>query len=564
MAHHQSLTFVIGLAVLGLLLGVAAPPGYAQPKVYEVSAYDVTLELLPDGVYLVTERIAFDFQQGTFTFGTRSIPTDMFDRLSNIQVSSPDAQILEVTTRTDSGDRIIRWTFPERSDPATFTLSYRVYGALVEDDDVNRIDWRAIGEGWSVPIRNVAVTVRIPSELDLAVDDLRVGPADESHVEKTDGRIEIRFQHAQLDPEDGYRVIVEFPKRLDGRPPNEVNWPLVGAVALAVLIGFLPPIALWNRWRARRRESRAVAEPDVELLPAAVLLNGATAGAQRAIPAMLYDLAARGHVTLKRTKEKQRFAGEKPVVRVEFHETADELAEPERRLLNELRQHDTLTEFGRKANRFRRQLLSRARRDLVTQGDLADHGARSMRAWMGGTVALILGIALSAFGGGWWFVALGLGVGLFVGGLVLGGTTYYVPTDQGAQKRADVQAYLDHLLDELRSRERHDPIGAAQFFIDRLPWLALHERVWSKHMDEIKDGLKEADAEDRFDMPPWLQDHTDEAEKGFAPAYASFAACYAVIGDSGGATAAGGAAGGAASAGAGAAGGAGGGGGGAG
>jgi len=179
-------------------------------------------------------------------------------------------------------------------------------------------------------------------------------------------------------------------------------------------------------------------------------------------------------------------------------------------------------------------------------------------------LALVAGIAIGAFGGGWWLIALGLGIGAFIDGLVVGGITYYARTDQGAYKQAETEAYLDHLLNELNSLERHDPIRAAEFLIDHLPWLALHERVWSKHMDKIKDDLKEADAEDRFDVPPWLQDFTDEADEGFSPAYASFVARYAVIGDTGGAAAAGGAAGGGTSAGAAAAGGTGGGGGGAG
>ena len=553
----------VWLGVALLLVGLA-PLGHAQDQAYAISSYDVTLTLQTDGTYRVAEQIAFDFQQGAFTFGTRSIPTDAFDRLSNVQVTSNDTQILEQTTRTADDHRVIRWTFPERADPASFTLSYTVHGALIEDDDLNRIDWQAIGEGWSVPIRNISITVQIPDELDLSVDDLRVEPADESRVKETPDGYSIHVEHAQLNPDEPYRVIVEFPQRLEGRPPNEVNWALVGAFALAVLIGVLPGLVLWRRWRGPRHEARSSEAPDVSLPEAAVLMNGVTAAAQRAIPAMLYDLAARGQVTLKRSKEKQRFAGEKPVVRIDFHETSDEVTQPEQRLLSELRQYETLTEFGRKGNRLRRRILSETRDHLVERGDMADHEGRSGRVWLLSTVGLVGGIAVGAFGGGWWFVALGLGIGLFIGGLFLGAVTLHTLTDQGAQRRARVEGYLDRLLEELSSLQRHDPVGAARFFIDHLPWLALHERVWSQHMDEIKDGLKAADAEDRFEMPPWLQDATDETEEGFAPAYASFAACYAVIGDAGGAAAAGGAAGGAASAGAGAAGGAGGGGGGAG
>lgn len=561
-AHHNrrlgELLQILAISAL-LVLGSAAL-GHAQSQTYAFSAYDVTLALQPDGQYRVTEELSYDFQQGTFSFGTRSIPNDGFDALRNVQVTSADAEILGTRTRTESDQTIIRWTFPERTEPATFTLRYTVDGALIEDEDLNRIDWQALGEETTVPVNNVSVSVQIPNELDLAAEDLAFQPTDEGQLRETSEGLTISFQRAQLDPGEGYRVVVEFPKRLEGRSPNEIDWTLVGAVGAAFLIGLVASAVLWRRWRGPRHETRTSEQPEIPLPEAAVLIKGATSEGQRAVPAMLYDLAARGHITLKRTKEKQRFGGERPKIQVEFHEPREDLSEAERQLLDELRNHDSLTEFGRKGNRFRQALLSDARLELLKRGDLAHHGRRSGLVWIGSIAALILGIGIAFWGGGWWFLALGLGTGLFIGGLVLGGVTYYTLTDQGAEKRARIEAYLDHLLDELTSLKRHDPIGAARFFIEHLPWLALHERVWSKHMDEIKDGLKEADAEERFEMPLWLQDVTDDTETGVAPAYASFAACYAVIGDTGGAAAAGGAAAGAASAGAGAAGGAGGGG----
>jgi len=559
--HPLAITLMVSLLVTIVLSAVAVPTA-AQSKTYAISSYDVTLVLQNDGTYLVTEEIAYDFQEGSFSFGTRMIPNEGFDELRNVQVTSPDAQILETTTRMEDDQTVIRWTFPERMEPATFTLSYTVLGALIEDDDLNRIDWQAIGSEWSVPIQDVTVQVELP-DFGLQASDFQIDGEKEGQVRETDSGIEITFQHAELEPGEGFWVKVEFPQQLEGRPPNEINWTLVGAVGVALLIGLLPSVVLWRRWRGPRHKTHSAEGPDMPFPQAGVLLKGASSEGQRAIPAMLYDLAARGHITLKRTKEKQRFGGKQPQVQIEFHETREDLSEGERRLLDELRDYDSLTEFGHKGNRFRQELLSDARLELRTQGDLAYHGPRSQVVWISSILALILGIVISVLGGGWWFLALGLGTGLFIAGLILGGLTHYTLTEQGAQKRASVEAYLDHLVEELASLKRHEPVGAAQFFIDHLPWLALHERVWSKHMDEIKDGLKAADAEDRFEMPPWLQDFTDEAEKGFAPAYASFAACYAVIGDTGGATAAG-AAGGAASAGAGAAGGAGGGGGGAG
>ncbi|NBB75014.1 MAG: DUF2207 domain-containing protein, partial [Bacteroidetes bacterium] len=157
MAHRCTVLLTI---VLGFLLSLDAPV-QAQDQQYALSNYDVRLTLRTDGTIRVEETVRFDFQQGAFTFGTRTIPQGRIDALYDVQVTSPDASIMEVT-HDDDGAATIRWTFRERTQPATFALSYTVAGALEADDGDNVVDWQAIGDGWTVPIRDIDVTVSIP------------------------------------------------------------------------------------------------------------------------------------------------------------------------------------------------------------------------------------------------------------------------------------------------------------------------------------------------------------------------------------------------------------------
>lgn len=201
---HRIIGMWLGAAIL--LVGVATL-GHALDQSYTISSYRVTLELLDDGTYSVTEEIAYDYQAGTFTFGTRSIPTDKVDRLNDVEVTGSDTQVLETTTRTEDERKSIRWTFPECAEPATFTLSYSVHGALIEDDDLNRIDWQALGQETTVRVSNVAISVRILNSLDLTQEDLDFQPSEESQIRETSEGYAIDFEHAQLDSGQGYRVI---------------------------------------------------------------------------------------------------------------------------------------------------------------------------------------------------------------------------------------------------------------------------------------------------------------------------------------------------------------------
>lgn len=544
---------------------VVATPAVAQQKVYELSNYDVDLVLRTDGAYHVTENVTFDFQQGTFTFATRNIPLRYIDAVEDIRVRSADVRITDIERDVRSGEQFIRWEFPERSAPTGFTLSYTVHGALFETDGQNKVDWDAVGTDWSVPVHDVDVRVVLPAAFGLAADEIEIAPQDEGQLRETTDGWAASFSHDQLSPGTAYRVIVTFPKQLEGRSGprsagRDVNWQLVIAALVAGVLGTVPGLAAFVRWRGPEIESANVEEPDVSLPRAAVLLEGASSSGQRAFPAVVFDLASRGHLTLRRVEKKTWVFSQKKV-EVDFREDSADLTDFEQALIDEMKQHDTLEDFGSGARSYRSDELETIRDDLIEEGYLMNRRSRSMRLLGAGVLADLVAIVLGIVLGGWVWIVAGLLFGLSAGA-IFASTRTYTPTEKGAQLKADVEAYLDYVRDEIERLRPYDPAEAARTFIRELPWLSLDSDVDQRWVKKLADALKEA--REDLEVPPWAEDLTDETVETASQAYVAFMPYYHVTTAAAAAVAPSSGAAGASAAGAGAGGGAGGGGGGAG
>ena len=557
MAHRCAVLIPI---VLGFFLSLDAPVR-AQDKTYALSDYDVRLTLRADGTYRVEETVRFDFQQGAFTFATRTIPQGRIDALYDVQVTSPDAPIAEVT-HEDDGAATIRWTFPERTQPATFTLSYTVAGALEADDGNNVIDWQAIGDGWTVPIRDIDVTVSVPFG-DVPRDSIAVQPADEATLDRTGAGWTASFAHDALAPGDGYRVIVRFPERIAvAEPKDDQEGLMVLTTAGLLVIGLIGGVILLSAWSGPSVDPETVDDPqrpDLALPYAAFLAHDSSTGRSRMFSAVLFDLAQRGHVTLRR-EQRDSWLESDDVVTVTVDTDRFGLTDFENALLDEVQQHDTLKAFGQQTSSYRHEQLESVREQVIERGWFRSYEARSNRLVVVGVLLAAAAVGLPFLLTGWAaFLAVGLlgGPGLAA---LLGGSLRYVITVPGAQRKAQVLAYLDATREQVETRRDADPVAAAQQLLDDLPWLILDPDVDKAWLDDLKDALE--DAEGDVPLPDWLDDAVGQTEDAASAAVATFMPIYIAVISTSGATGAGAVAGGAA--GAGAAGGAGGGGGGAG
>ena len=537
------LRFPTALLVLSALCLLVFPAA-AQEKQYELSNFDVTVHVRPDGAYEVEEALTYDYQQGTFTYAYRVLDTEDGAAIRDVRVASPSTSVDSVRRVEDDGDVRVRWTYPERSASATFRIQYVVEGALFEQGDRNLVRRDVLEAGATVPTRDVDVRVALPAAFDLTPNSVSVDPDDEGTVQRSGGGIVASFHRDRVDAGDEYPVEVSFPKRLPGQYAPTPGDLLLGAFLF--LLGAGGGLALNLRWKGPRTERDAVRPPNDVSLPEGAVLLGAPAGSL--FMAVLFDLARRGHLTLQHDEE-DRFWGTTDVVRIDLHPTPDDLSAVEAEVVQQLESHETIADALSGLGSVRRELYRTVRRHVVDAGWMEAHRTRSTLFFGGAIVVLLGGVALGLIASGLATVlGVGGGLGGAIGALFAGGRRHTF-TEAGARRAGALRSFLDHEKDEIDRLLDTDPVRAAE----RLPWLVYHDEVSSAWLEDVKEAL--ADAPSAPELPPGFERLIGADEE--ATPTAAFVSIVGVMSamESSGAGAAGAAAGGAAGAAGGAAGG---------
>ena len=476
---------ILRLAVVALLLAVG--PVAAQEQQYVLSGVDVTVHVRPDGGYEVEESIAYDFQQGTFSRAYRSVVRDDAGALRAVEVTSPETSVDSIRVEETDGVRQVWWSFPDRSTPARFDVQYVLEEALYERGDRNVVQLDVMADGAVVPTRNVDVQVILPAAFDLQQDHVALSP-DAGTVRREAEQVVASFHRDRVEKGNDLSVEVSFPKQAAGEYlPTTTD--LLFGLFLVVVGGAAGGVAAW-RWRGPRPEEAARRPPPDLDRPTAVALLGNRDG--QAFLATLFDLARRGHVTLRHDREDQAF-GATDVVRLETHPAPDDLSDFERRLVDKLEKYKTLDDFWSDSRSFRRDAMSDVRAVLFDRGWMEDHTLRSGLLLGGGFVALLGGFAAVITGDSafrLFLLSAGLGVGL--GGFIAA-VRRYTWTDEGARRAVALRAYLDHEKSEIERLRETSPARAAERLVDALPWLLLHAEVSRAWIEETKEALDAAD-----------------------------------------------------------------------
>jgi len=481
-------TVLVWLAALACALTVFRPAAAQDDEqYYELSNLDVTIAVQSDGTYEVEETLTYDYKQGSFTYAYRVLDTDDVAALRDVRVTSPDVAVDSVRRTEADGDVRVRWTYPERSAPATFTIRYVVAGALFERGARNVVYRDVLDAGATVPTRDVDVRVALPSTFDLAPDAVSIDPADEGTLERSAGGVVAAFHADVVDEGDEYPVEVSFPKRLAGQ-----YWPTTGDLFLGLflfLLGTGGGIALNQQWKGPRVEQAATRPPqDVALPDGAILLKKT---ARPLFTAVLFDLVRRGHLTLKHDQE-DRLLGTNEVVRIDLHPAPEDLSAVESEVVQHLDGHETIGDALNDTGSFRRELYRTVRQRVVDAGWMAAHRTRSTLFFVGAGIAVVGGIALGVATSG---LATLLVVGGSLGGAVgalFAGARRYTLTEEGARRAGALRSFLDHEKEEIDRLLATDPVRAAERVPEALPWLAYHDEVSSDWMEEIKEALAEA------------------------------------------------------------------------
>ena len=273
----RSLRSISGLAaVAAVAAALALLPGPALAQGPErIRSYDVRIQIEPSGDTLVTERIVYDFgaadRHGIF----RDIPVrlpydDRSERIYRVEVidvatsaGTPD----DFEVEEEGGTLHIRIGDPDLTITGrhTYTIRYRVAGALNGFTQHDELYWNAVGTEWTVPI------VRATAEVTAPVKILQVlcfagaaGSTLECEKSQVAGKT-ATFSHRDLSPANALTVVVAFPKGavVSTDPILEERWsfarafsatPLTLGLAGALLVALLAAIGrmVWVNGRDRR------------------------------------------------------------------------------------------------------------------------------------------------------------------------------------------------------------------------------------------------------------------------------------------------------------------------
>jgi hypothetical protein len=224
--------------VLGLVILGAWPVAAQDEPQVTWQAYDVTVEVLPDGALRVTEDIVIEFN-GSFRQGHRTIPMDRIEEISGVEVAvGRDRESLQQASEEparysgaagtfqayrDGGDFVIDYGFPQTSSNNSdrvraVTISYTAIGAIRDYPAAHppeqQVRWTAISRDVTEtgPVGAGSATIVLPEAV--AQERLAIDPGPTS-VEGD----RVIWERQDLGSGDVLQVALAFPRMTDATAP---------------------------------------------------------------------------------------------------------------------------------------------------------------------------------------------------------------------------------------------------------------------------------------------------------------------------------------------------------
>ncbi len=316
----------MGRALRAALLALAlAAPAQAE----RIRSFEVEISLDPDGSFLVTESIAYDFgplqRHGIF----RDIPV-----LYSRDAVGRRRMRLEVEAVTDakgaeqpyqisrSGASLrIRIGDPRRTVTGLrhYRLRYRVGRAIQYLEAHDELYWNATGNGWPVPMERAGAVVRLPATAAAATARLAcfTGAAGSRAAAcRAERRGDaVRFEaEGGFAPGEGLTLVVGLPKGVLREPAAWARLldTLRDYGGAWLLLPFAALAGMTRLWRSRGRDPvgrEAIPvryEPPEGLTPAEVGVVADERADLEDVTATILDLAVRGHLEIQEI-ESSRF-----------------------------------------------------------------------------------------------------------------------------------------------------------------------------------------------------------------------------------------------------------------
>jgi hypothetical protein len=538
-------------SALVCLLTFAAP---VDAKSYSAERFDSFIRVLPDGAIEVTETVVFRFEDGTFTYVVRDIPTR---RTDGIEILSAEMDGRQVPFGASSGQvevrrgsKIsVRWRFAPRSASTnTFVLRYVARGVVQKAAAGDLLEWFALPTEHQYRIDSSEVVIDAPAPLAArpAIETRRTGDAS---VERAGRRVQILASRIGKDGWIKARVVFADGAIISAAPGWQQRhqraqalaprWAIAAAVLLVV--GLIPFVALRQQYDSPRKDSEysgasGLDAPPDDLRPAlagAVASNGRVSSAHAL--AALFSLADRGAIAI--TEEPRRWGQRRFTLQLRRAERG--LPAEEAALLELALRDEPSVSLGTARSRIERRLKTFAtlvRHELETLG-LFDRERTRIRAQY-----LVLSVSLAVLAlvliapavflaqsyAGWPFLIPAAVAALSIVGFIFYGAVTPL-SNEGVRRAAGWRAYARYLKEVAgdRAQIRYEPISGLVPFAVTLGLAG----AWSKYLKQHPQGV-----------PVWFQALASAGDNGGFPAF--IAAGGGTHGGAGSGAGAGGAAGG--------------------
>ena len=174
-----------------------------QTKSYDITNYDMAIDVEKDGSAMVTQKVRYDFDgdfngvyynQDTAGIDGMTMPSVSVQSSSGVQTLTPSNTEAPGTYTTIDSDnrRQIKVFYPVSDDAVTFLYRYRLNGVVTNYRDTAELNWKVIGTGWDVPLNNVKVTINLPQKNVHQLQAWTHGPlSGNTKVERKAGRVVI-------------------------------------------------------------------------------------------------------------------------------------------------------------------------------------------------------------------------------------------------------------------------------------------------------------------------------------------------------------------------------------
>ncbi|GAP64423.1 hypothetical protein ARMA_2846 [Ardenticatena maritima] len=358
------------VALVALLL--MGTPTHAQSKTLIWERFDVDIEVLPSGDFIVTETNVVWFQNDTFSYGYRDIPTNRLESIEDVAVTVDGKPLDESAVDTEFKDNTfhIEYHFDEPLiGKHTIVLRYRVIGGLRYYEEGDQLWWKAVYSDRSAPMLESRITVRLPAGATPGPIASYGHPATYTVEGNT-----VRFEASNIPGGQEVEVRVQFPHGIVAGEAaawqrNEDRWRTrasiinVGSIVLALLIlagGTVLPIVWWYT-KGRDPEvgefAEYITEPPDDLPPGIVGTLLDEKADIKDVIATIFDLARRGIISIEENQT-SHLGGLLTSTDVTFHlvDESKPMYPFEQQLVRRLFKDQTSVQLSSLRNRFYKEL----------------------------------------------------------------------------------------------------------------------------------------------------------------------------------------------------------------